>query len=172
MIFVSILNLLAIIVIPIVSVIVGQYLQNRTEKRKDKMQIFKILMTSRAYGLTVDRVNALNVIDVVFVDDKAVRSAWEDLYNQYNVSNPDEHQLIKIKKAEYKLLEAISNSLGYKDKINWETIQNPYIPIGLVNQTNAQIQMQQDYSEVLAVMNKMMSASNSQEMPNNNSDES
>ena len=75
MLIVSILNLIAIIVIPIVSVIVGQYLQNRAEKRKDKMQIFKTLMTSRVYGWTVESVHALNIIDVVFADDNAVREA-------------------------------------------------------------------------------------------------
>ena len=92
MLIVSILNLIAIIVIPIVSVIVGQYLQNRAEKRKDKMQIFKTLMTSRVYGWTDDSVHALNIIDVVFADDKAVRDAWKDLYDKYSVSNPDQIQ--------------------------------------------------------------------------------
>lgn len=172
MLIVSILNLIAIIVIPIVSVIVGQYLQNRAEKRKDKMQIFKTLMTSRVYGWTVESVHALNIIDVVFADDKAVREAWKDLYDKYSVSNPDQIQLKKIQDAQYKLLEAIAISLGYKDKITWETIQNPYIPDGLVHQLAFQRQSQQSYSEVLAGMSKMMTASNSQEMPNNNSDES
>lgn len=167
----SILNLIAIIVIPILAVMIGQYLQNRAEKRKDKLQIFKTLMTSRGYGWTVESVHVLNIIDVVFVDDKAVREAWKDLYDKYSVSNPDQIQLKKIQDAQYKLLEAISNSLGYKDKINWETIQNPYIPIWLANQMDAQRKLQQNYSDILEGMSKMMSTSNSQEMPNNNSDE-
>ena len=29
-------------------------------------------------------------------------------------------------------------SLGHKDKITWETIQNPYIPIGIVNTVQQQ----------------------------------
>lgn len=45
-------NLVAVIIIPILAVIIAQYLQNRSEKRKDKMQIFKVLMTSRIYGWT------------------------------------------------------------------------------------------------------------------------
>lgn len=48
----SIVNLIAIVVIPIVAVIIGQMLQNRAQKRNDKIQIFKILMTSRVYGWT------------------------------------------------------------------------------------------------------------------------
>lgn len=40
------------------------------------MQIFRTLMTSRIYGWTVDSVHALNLIDVVFAKDTAVRGAW------------------------------------------------------------------------------------------------
>ena len=45
----DVMNLLAIIVMPIVAVLIGQWLQNRSEKRKDKIQIFKTLMASRIY---------------------------------------------------------------------------------------------------------------------------
>lgn len=41
----DILNLIAIVVIPIAAVLIGQHLQNRAEIRKDKMHIFKVLMT-------------------------------------------------------------------------------------------------------------------------------
>ncbi len=152
----DVLNLIAIIVIPILAVLIGQWLQTRSEKRKDKMQIFKTLMTARIYGWTVDSVHALNVIDIVFVNDKKVRAAWKDLNDKYHVNNPDEAQLKKIEQAQYKLLEAISNSLGYKDKITWETIQNPYIPDGLRLQLDAQKQSQQAYLSVLNGMSKMM----------------
>lgn len=56
----AVLNLVAIVGIPILAVVIGQYLQNRAEKRKDRMQIFCTLMTSRIYGWTVDSVHALN----------------------------------------------------------------------------------------------------------------
>ena len=152
----DVLNLVAIIVIPILAVLIAQWLQTRSEKRKDKMLIFKTLMTARIYGWTVDSVHALNVIDIVFANDKKVRAAWKDLNDKYHVSNPDETQLKKIEQAQYKLLEAISNSLGYKDKITWETIQNPYIPDGLRLQMEAQKQSQQAYLNVLNGMSRMI----------------
>ena len=152
----DVLNLIAIIVIPILAVLIAQWLQTRSEKRKDKMLIFKTLMTARIYGWTVDSVHALNVIDIVFANDKKVRAAWKDLNDKYHVSNPDETQLKKIEQAQYKLLEAISNSLGYKDKITWETIQNPYIPDGLRLQMEAQKQSQQAYLNVLNGMSRMI----------------
>ena len=128
----DILNLIAIIVIPIAAVLIGQWLQSRSEKRKDKMQIFKILMTSRIYGWTQDSVHCMNIIDIVFADDKTVCEAWKDL--------------------QYKLLETMAKSLGYKDKVTWETIQNPYVPDGMIRQWQEQAESQQAYNSLLNTM--------------------
>ena len=106
-------NIAAIIVAPIIAVWIGQLLQTRAEKRKDKLQIFKILMTARIYGWTVDSVHALNIIDVVFADDKEVREAWNDLNDKYHVSNPDQQHLERIKRAQDKLLESMAKLLIY-----------------------------------------------------------
>jgi len=149
------LNLIAIIVAPIAAVLIGQWLQDRSEKRKDKMQTFKVLMTSRIHGWTPESVYALNIIDIVFADDDKVRAAWKDLYDKYCVVDPDEMHLEKIKQAQYKLLETIASSLGYKSKITWETIQNPYIPKGMADQIAIQTRSQQAYSELLSNMNKV-----------------
>ena len=152
----DILNLIAIVVIPIAAVLIGQHLQNRAEIRKDKMQIFKTLMTSRIYGWTQESVLCLNIIDIVFSDDKKVRNAWKDLYDKYCVQNPDETQLKKIQNAQYKLLETIAESLGYKDKITWETIQNPYVPDGMIKQWQEQAKSQQAYNTLLNSMLSIM----------------
>lgn len=42
----TILNLIAVLLIPVVAVFVGQYLQERAQRRKDKMDIFKTLIES------------------------------------------------------------------------------------------------------------------------------
>ena len=152
----EILNLIAIIIIPIIAVIIGQWLQTRSEKRKDKMHIFKTLMTSRVYGWTQESVYCLNIIDIVFADDREVRNAWKDLYDKYCVQNPDESQLKKIETAQYKLLESMAVSLGYKDKVTWETIQNPYIPQGMLRQIETQNQSQQAYNKLLLNMQQMI----------------
>ena len=146
-------NLVAVINIPILAVIIAQYLQNRSEKRKDKMQIFKVLMTSRIYGWTPESVHCLNLIDVVFSDDKEVRKAWKDLYDKYCVENPTETELKKIKDAQYKLLETIAHSLGYKNKITWETIQNPYIPNGMISQQMQQNARQEGIDNLIKSIN-------------------
>ena len=156
----DILNLIAIFIIPVVAVIVGQHLQNRAEIRKDKMHIFKVLMTSRIYGWTQESVHCLNIIDIVFADDKKVRDAWKDLYDKYCVEKPDETQIKKIQNAQYKLLETMANSLGYKDKVTWETIQNPYIPKGMLQQINERNQSQQAYNNLLLNMQHIIPKNN------------
>ena len=162
----DILNLIAIIVIPIVAVLIGQHLQNRAEIRKDKMHIFKVLMTSRIYGWTQESVHCLNIIDIVFSDDQKVRNAWKDLYDKYCVQNPDETQLKKIQNAQYKLLDTIASSLGYKDIVTWETIQNPYIPEGMRRQQQEQAASQQAYNNILLNMQHMIPKNNKAEENN------
>lgn len=129
---------------------------NRSEKRKDKIQIFKTLMISRIYGRTPDSVNALNIIDIVYSDDKKVRAAWKDLNDKFRVTNPDQQHLKKIENAQYKLLETMANLLGYKDKITWETIQNPYVPVGMAQQIETQKNMQQVYYNTLYGVNRIV----------------
>ena len=138
----DILNLVAIIVAPVAAVLIGQWLQNRANKRKDKLEIFKSLMIARN-NWSLESYRALNIIDIVFADDETVRARWKEYYDRLCVENPSDAELKKIKTSQDKLLEAIAVSLGYKDKITWETIQNPYVPKGLIDAA----QKQQEYQD-------------------------
>ena len=153
-------NVIAIIAAPIISVKIAQNLQDRSKKRQDKMDIFKVLMISRLYGWTQQSVEALNIIDIVFSDDEEVRKQWKIYYDKLCVENPTETELKKIKTEQEKLIITIANSLGYKDIVSLETIQNPYIPQGLVNSINQQQMFQ------AGQLNFMQMLSNS--FPNNN----
>lgn len=160
----AVLNLVAIVGIPILAVVIGQYLQNRAEKRKDKMQIFRILMTSRIYGWTVDSVHALNLIDVVFAKDTAVRDAWKNLLDAYSSSEESELMKQKRQNLNYKLLEEMAKNLGYKDRITWETIQNPYVPRGMIDQWETQARSQQAYNDLLHSITSIMPKEESKEV--------
>ena len=150
------INIAAIILAPVISVIIGQILQDRAKKRQDKMEIFKALMTSRVYGWTNASVHALNIIDVVFADDKKVRAQWKAYYDKLCIGNPTEEDFKKIETEKCKLLEAIAGSLGYKNKITWETIQNPYIPKGLATSMTQQQQYQNGQLEIMEIMMEVM----------------
>lgn len=159
----DVINIVAILTAPIIALIIGQYLQEKSKKRADKMEIFKTLMTSRVYGWTTQSVYALNTIDIVFSDDKRVRKQWKTYYDKLCVESPTETELTKIKIEQYKLIEEIARSLGYKDKITWETIQNPYIPKGLINLMMQQQSFQNNQVEVMEAMKSKFPMSKTEE---------
>lgn len=151
----NIINLIALFVVPIVAVIVGQFLQDRAQKRNDKSRIFKILMTSRIYGWTTESVQALNLIEVVFADDDAVCKQWKVYYDKLCVESPTETELQKIRKENETLLETMAKSLGYKN-ITLATIQSPYIPKGMTDLMTQQLRYQTTQSVVLEQMKNML----------------
>ena len=143
------INIAAIILAPIVSVIIGQKLQDRARKRDDKMQIFKILMASRIYGWTNASVEALNLIEVVFAKDKKVIAQWKKYYDVLSVEKPDAAQREKMIKEKEALLEVIAISLGYKDNVTLRTIQNSYQPVGLADMLKKQERYQDNQLEIM-----------------------
>lgn len=159
----EIINIIALIIIPVLAVVIGQKLQVCSQKRNDKMQIFKTLMTSRIFGWTNESVQAMNLIDVVFADDKAVRKQWKICFDKMCVENPTDIDLSKIKLEREKLLEAMAKSLGYKDIITWESIQNPYIPKGMTDLMAQQQAYQNNQSIIMEQMKKMLQTNGKEE---------
>lgn len=159
----EIINIIALIIIPVLAVVIGQKLQVRSQKRNDKMQIFKTLMTSRIFGWTNESVQAMNLIDVVFADDKAVRKQWKICFDKMCVENPTDTDLSKIKLEREKLLEAMAKSLGYKDIITWESIQNPYIPKGMTDLMAQQQAYQNNQSIIMEQLKKMLQTNGKEE---------
>lgn len=149
---VAIINIAAIIIIPIAAVFVGQKLQDRNQKRKDKMAIFQCLMTHRAIGWAQqDAVNVLNTIGIIFVDDESVRKCWADLLSKYRSNCSMQERAT----AQCKLLEAMAEALGYGKKITWETIQNPYLPDGIIQHMEKSAKFEQGQLAMAEFMTNM-----------------
>lgn len=145
------IEVLAVLVSPVIAVWVGSYLQTKAEKRKDKIVLFKTLMTERIYGWAYGSVNALNIIDIVFDDDVKVRTAWKNLYGKYAADGGSDETYKEIQELQHKLLEAMAVSLGYKEKIIWDSIRKPYLPKGMVELQEQQKQFQQGQLEMLGI---------------------
>ena len=132
---VEVLNIVALILVPLTSVLVGRWLQDSAEKRKDKIRVLKAIMTYR-YGWTRETVEALNIIPIVFSGkrtEKKVRDCWKEYYKCLCIQNMDAMQLKQCNDALFKLIESMADDLGYKEVLTWEEIQNPYIPKGMVD---------------------------------------
>ena len=156
----GLINLIAIIAIPIVAVIIGQKLQDRAKKREDKMNILKTLMTARIYGWTADSVHSLNIIDIVFARDELVRSAWEKLYDFYCT-----HAGKELSEDEVKEAVGLNNKLI--EEIVTASIKKPYKPDGMVKAMQSQAMAQENYNKMLSSFTRMadrqMSKSEQQE---------
>lgn len=110
------INLAALVIIPILAVIIAQYLQDRSEKRKDKMRVFSHLMSYRSFGY-VDQysVNVFNSVPIVFYDDKDVIEKYNAYLKSLNIKPED----VQVKQKEIednktKMLEAMAKALKYK----------------------------------------------------------
>ena len=149
----DILNIVALIVIPIVAVVVGWWLKEQSEKRKDRMDIFKAVMTFR-YNWSREGVEALNMIPVVFSRkrDQVVRDCWKKYYDYLCIQNPDDMQLKQRSEALFKLLESMANVLGYNKVLTWEEIQNPYIPKAMVDEINNSSILQGGMANIVQTM--------------------
>ena len=150
----TIANIFAVLFAPIVAVWVGQVLLDRTEKRKDKMSIFRSLVSSRVYGWTVESVNALNLIELVFYKDENVCQQWRKYYESLNVKAPaDETQIRKMQFEQDELIRVMGKTLKYSDDAIAQIIRTPYMPIGMSNQ----MQSQQKYQDMqLATMQALL----------------
>lgn len=147
----------------LLSVIIAHLLQNKAKKREDKMRILLDLMVSRIYGWTLQVVNSMNIIDVVFADSKAVKNAWHKFFDLCKIKDPSGEQCKDIEKARNKLIEEIGKNLGYKDKLTWDEIQSAYLPKGLAEN----LKNQQDFQNIQLQLGKMMISTQAQNPSSN-----
>ena len=119
-------------------------------------------MTYR-YGWSQEAVIALNSIPIVFAEDKPVRECWKEYYKQLCVQNPDQMEIKQRSEALYKLLESMAASLGYKETISWEDIQNPYIPNGMATAFDNSTTIQSTMAALLPQV--LLSMANAQTVP-------
>ena len=136
----TIINIIAIILSPIIALFISHKVQINHEKRKEKIEILKILMARRVLANSIEYVNALNTIDIIFADSSKVKEAYKKLYEAYHQPNYD---VSKSQMMLTKLIETIVADVGYKEKITWDTIQQPYYPIWLDNQIQADSTIQE-----------------------------
>lgn len=129
----------AIIIAPILAVQVQKLIEKGHEKKTKKMQVFKTLMSTRATPLSVFHVEALNMIDIEFYDDKKVTDAWKLLLDNFasypqDVGDPQYQTKLdscseKSKELLTDLLYEMAQSLDYSfNKVHLK--RGAYIPKG------------------------------------------
>jgi hypothetical protein len=114
----GILSFVAIIAAPIITLWIQRRLEDAKARRERRLVIFKALWVNRRRQFYIARVDALNMIDVEFFDERKVRDAWEDLRADYfRTDHPglNEDQIFAAREEKFAtLLFEISQVLGYK----------------------------------------------------------
>lgn len=129
---ITIVNIIAILASPLVAVLVSAYLQKSKEKKDIKMRILAALISTRHTPVSEEAVRSLNLIDVVFSKDKAVRDLWHEYYEMLHnkgLDNETGHQTWQKKKLE--LIKEMAKAVGYGEEISHLDIDRVYIPVGL-----------------------------------------
>jgi hypothetical protein len=132
------LIILAMLVGPVLAVQVQKYVESRKEKKGRRMNIFRTLMTTRATPIAPEHVQALNMIDVEFYDNKSIKELWklmlDNFLNYPKIDDPDFGAKLnasseKSKDLSIDLMYAMGESLGYHfDKVHLK--KEVYFPLG------------------------------------------
>lgn len=126
----TITDVLEKIIVPILAAFIGAFLafryQNNSEKRKNKLQVLSVLMAYRHTGaLDDDFVKALNLIDIVYHDNKKVK---ELLHRYLDVTRGNLFTIGERVNVFLELLLAMCQDVGYKD-LNRNDINDFYSPL-------------------------------------------
>lgn len=156
-----ILVIITALISGLLATLITIYWQKKSEKRKQQLKVFEVLMAYRYMIHAEESVKAINSIDVVFYDNKDVRKALEAFINE------------TAKKSEFnpnvgdkylKLLEEMAKALKLED-IHWDNIKQSYYPNGL-----AQKIQDEDVLRKIQIQNAIDTAKKNEESQNTPSD--
>lgn len=128
------ISIIAVLMSPLIAVCVTMWLEKRRQKRRDKMDLFKTLMTQRGISCSYMWVNALNSIHIIFAEDSKVIKATNEYLQTLTISAPNSLDQQNYENKKTKMLEAMAQVLGYSKQIDWETIKVPYVPQWMVDE--------------------------------------
>lgn len=142
----AIVQIGAVAIVPLIVWWLGNTWQDRKAKEDAKRQLFFTLMANRRCNpINKEWVDALNMIDVIFQDDKKVRAAWRAYFDSLDPAS----QYNKITNSFLlDLLSEMANSLGYSNLKQTE-IDRAYTPQGFVDNSNIQDVIQKELLRVL-----------------------
>ena len=145
------LIILAIILGPIIAVQLTKYIDSKKEDTKRKLDIFKTLMSTRAYTISWEHVKALNTIDLEFNSsnpkEKEVLNAWKaylDLLGNKSISSWNEKRIELLTDLLHKMAIVLSYDF---DKTHIKN--SSYAPIAYDDIETEQLIMRRGVIEIL-----------------------
>lgn len=101
--------------------------EHASEKRRMKLHVFATLMEQRATYYSQDAVRAFNLIDIVYIDSRAVRDAWAELFASFESSkNIPDHEKSKRFRV---LLSTMAKDINLGDGLRLDDFERIYFPV-------------------------------------------
>jgi hypothetical protein len=148
----EIINIVAIIISPLIAVSITFWNQRRVEKKDVKEGVFFTLMENRSnLYISLETVQALHSIDVVFQDDEKVIKLWSDYFDSLSSVGFDEE---KNKRLWLDLLAAMAKNLGYKN-LTQVQISKVYTPQMYFDQVERYQKMTDNLEKVVEASGKV-----------------
>lgn len=146
----TLVNILALLLSPVIAVLITVYLQNRREKRNQKVWIFNTLIATRHSPIVEENVRALNMIDVVFHDCPKVRQLWREYFDMLgNQGLNNQLGWAQRQKKNLEMITEMAKVLGYGEAITHLDVDRVYYPVGLGAQTQKSIEIADELLRVL-----------------------
>lgn len=153
----------AVILGPVLAVQAQKFLEIRRDRKRRRLHLFKVLMSTRGERLSREHVQALNMIDIEFYGrkvgntrfqtpkEKAVTNAWKN-YND-SLNRKADYANTELWTTEsyslfVRLLYEMSKALGY-DYDEVQIKRDGYRPEAHANLENAQLDVLEGLAEVL-----------------------
>lgn len=119
--FKDIIMTIAVLVGPVAAVQIQKWLEKSRENKTRKLNIFKTLMMTRITKVSIEHVQALNMIDIEFIDKgyEKVIAAWRTYHDHLSNDDPKSGTWSQRNDDLFiELLYEMGTSLGYEfDKL-------------------------------------------------------
>ena len=143
-------NIIAVLLSPVIAVLITRYLDDRREKRNQKLVIFNTLVATRHSPITDENVRALNMVDVIFHDCPLVRKLWHEYFDMLgNKGLDNELGWSQRQKKNLEMITEMAKVLGYGNAITHLDVDRVYYPVGLGEQARKYLEISNELLRVL-----------------------
>jgi hypothetical protein len=147
------ITIIAIVVGPIVAVLTQLWIQQYNKKRDQKLFVYAQLSSNRATWANIDFVRAMNLVDVVFYKNRAVREKRAKLMTHIKKTTGADGILQpvdwdKAKDVFAEMLDLMGKELGF-DFEHTEIKDSAYYPVAHETLDRLAIEMREKAMEVL-----------------------
>jgi len=97
---------------PVLAVQAQKWIERGAEKRNRKKRLFENLMMVRGETLSVDFKRAVNMIELVFTDDKHVINAWHNFFDKLSETAKDDAHARLIVDSRNELLKTLLKEMS------------------------------------------------------------